>query len=130
MRLLADENLSPRVAALLRDGGLDTTHILEYGLGGAPDDRVSALAVAEGRAIISSDSDFATLLSLSGDTSPSLVLLRSTDQLKPSAQAALLLANLPGIEADLDRGAIISLSATHLRVRFLPLTPGKSTRGR
>jgi predicted nuclease of predicted toxin-antitoxin system len=121
MKFLIDENLSPRVAVLLRDGGVDATHILEYGLGGVSDNRVSALVVAEDRAVISADSDFSTLLSLSGDNAPSLVLLRSTDQLKPPAQAALLLANLPTIEADLTKGAVVSLSATHLRVRFLPL---------
>ncbi|MDR1078217.1 MAG: DUF5615 family PIN-like protein [Propionibacteriaceae bacterium] len=27
MRFLVDENLSPRVAVLLRDGGLDATHV-------------------------------------------------------------------------------------------------------
>ncbi len=121
MKLLVDENLSPRIADLLRDGGLEATHLLEQGLGGAPDTDVSALAIAEGRAIISADSDFTTLLALSRGTAPSLVLLRSGDRLKPPAQAALLLANLPGLEADLVRGVVVSLGAEHVRVRHLPL---------
>ena len=41
MKLLVDENLSPRVAVLLRDGGFDAIHILERGLGGAADSTVS-----------------------------------------------------------------------------------------
>ncbi len=112
MKFLVDENLSPRVAALLREGGVDVTHVLEHGLGGAPDLDVSTLAVAENRAIISADSDFTTLLALSRGTAPSLVLLRSGDQLKPPAQAALLLANLPGLEADLLGGVVVSVRIT------------------
>lgn len=98
------------------------THVLEHGLGGAPDLDVSTLAVAENRAIISADSDFTTLLALSRGSAPSLVLLRSGDQLKPAAQAALLLANLPGLEADLLGGVVVPLSADHMRVRRLPLS--------
>ncbi|EFC81980.1 DUF5615 family PIN-like protein [Parafrankia sp. EUN1f] len=121
MKFLVDENLSPRVAELLRDKGIDTTHVLEHGLGGSPDTKVSAFAVTERRSIISADSDFTTLLALSRGTAPSLVLLRSGDQLKPDAQAALLLANLPALEADLEQGVVVSLSTTHVRVRRLPL---------
>jgi predicted nuclease of predicted toxin-antitoxin system len=120
MKLLVDENLSPRVAELLRDGGHDAVHVLDHGLGGRPDTEVSAFAVTEGRTVISADSDFTTMLALSGDTAPSLVLLRSGDQLKPDAQAALLGANLPALEADLEQGVVVSLSATHVRVRRLP----------
>lgn len=122
MRLLVDENLSPRVSSLLRDGGFDSVHVLDLGLGGAPDVDVSARALAEGRAIISADSDFTTLLALSRGTAPSLVLLRSGDQLTPSAQARLLLFNLPALETDVKAGAVVSLGASHVRVRRLPLT--------
>lgn len=124
MKLLVDENLSPRVAVLLREGGADAVHVLERGLGGATDSAVSAVAIAEDRAVISADSDFATLLALSRGTAPSLVLLRSSDRLKPPAQAALLLANLGALEADLLQGVVVSLSTTHVRVRRLPLGQG------
>ncbi len=124
MKLLVDENLSPRVAALLRENGIDAIHVLERGLGGAPDTAVSALAVSEDRAVVSADSDFATLLALSQGTAPSLVLLRSGDGLKPAAQTALLLANLGTLESDLLLGVVVSLSTTHVRVRRLPLGRG------
>lgn len=75
MKPLVDENLSPRVARLLRDGGLDATHVLDHDLGGASDVDVAAFAIAQNRVIISADSDFATLLALSRGTAPSLVLL-------------------------------------------------------
>lgn len=121
MRLLVDENLSPRVAALLREAGVDAVHVLDRGLGGAPDLDVSELAIAEDRTIVSADSDFASMLALSQGTAPSLVLLRSGDQLKPVEQAALLVTNLAGLEPDLVRGAVVSFGTSRVRVRNLPL---------
>jgi hypothetical protein len=50
------------------------------------------------------DSDFATNLALSGKLAPSLVLFRSADRLIPSQQAALLIANLPTMEPELEPG--------------------------
>ncbi|MCW5952580.1 MAG: DUF5615 family PIN-like protein [Propionibacteriaceae bacterium] len=55
MRLLVDENLSPQVAELLRGAGFDAVHVLDRGLGGAPDASVSTLAVSEGRPAVSAD---------------------------------------------------------------------------
>lgn len=121
MRLLVDENISPRVAVLLRESGIDATHVFDHGLGGRSDVEVSEVAVRENRTIVSADSDFATLLALSRGTAPSLILLRSADHLAPPAQAAQLMANLPGLDAQLAEGAVVSLSTNHLRVRRLPL---------
>jgi predicted nuclease of predicted toxin-antitoxin system len=39
----------------------------------------------------------------------------------PDGQAALLLANLPSVTADLEAGAVVSLTRFHLRVRRLPI---------
>lgn len=68
------------------------------------------------RSVISADSDFATLLSLTGDTAPSLLLLRSGDSLSPAEQVAL-----STVADELEAGAVVSLSNRHLRVRRLPL---------
>lgn len=121
MRFLVDENLSVQIAAALRDAGHDAVHVLESGLGGAPDTDVSRRPVAEERAIVSADSDFTTMLAMNGSTVPSLILLRSLDHLAPSVQAVLLLANLSSFESDLAAGAVVSLGEGHLRVRRLPL---------
>lgn len=106
---------------MLRDAGHDAVHVLDRGLGGSTDNEVSVRAVAEGRAVISADSDFTSILALAGLTAPSLVLLRSLDHLKPAEQAAILIANLPGVEADLDEGAVVSIGGSHVRVRRLPI---------
>ena len=57
-----------------------------------------------------------------GEVTPSLVLVRSADAMTPDEQAAMLVANLPALEADLCLGAIATFARGHLRVRRLPLT--------
>jgi predicted nuclease of predicted toxin-antitoxin system len=130
MKLLVDANLSPRVAARLSDAGHDVVHVRDVGLLTASDEQISSYAVAEGRTVISADSDFATILALGGHTAPSLVLLRSVNKLSPAEQADLLIANLPSITAYAAEGAVVSLSPTHLRVRPLPLRPPRQSSGR
>ncbi len=73
------------------------------------------------RILVTADSDFAALLALGAARAPSVVLLRSADHMRPPEQAALLAANLPAVAEDLERGAIVSLTRRHLRVRQLPI---------
>lgn len=121
MKLLVDANLSPRVAEQLTRAGYDATHVGDRGLLTASDETIAAFAVAEERTVVSADSDFATILALSGHTSPSLVLMRSADALTPLEQATLLRDNLPTVADALEDGAVVSISRHHLRVRRLPL---------
>ncbi len=44
MRFLIDENLSPRICALLTAGGHHATHIRNYGMASASDQQVIAKA--------------------------------------------------------------------------------------
>ncbi|MGH3923502.1 MAG: DUF5615 family PIN-like protein [Pseudonocardiaceae bacterium] len=121
MRLLIDANLSPRVAARLRAAGHDAVHVADCGLLSASDDRILAAAAEDNRTIISADADFGTLLALGGHEQPSVVLLRSADQLTPAGQADLLVANLPAVTDDLLGGAIVTFARGRARVRLLPI---------
>jgi predicted nuclease of predicted toxin-antitoxin system len=67
------------------------------------------------------DNDFPMLSALRRATSPSILLLRGVNALAPDDHAALVIANLPAVTADLEAGAIVSLGPDHLRVRSLPL---------
>lgn len=121
MRFLVDANLSPQVAARLCDGGYEASHVQDHGLLNAGDEKILRHALDTGHVIISADSDFATMLALTGMTAPSLVLLRSAEHLNPTEQAYLLLANLPAVLQDLDSGYVVSMSRNHLHGKSLPI---------
>ncbi|MDP8999568.1 MAG: DUF5615 family PIN-like protein [Myxococcota bacterium] len=63
VKLLLDENLSPRVAeTLIREDGVDAVHVRDRGLLGALDRRVLDAAFAEDRVLVTSNvDDFVTL---------------------------------------------------------------------
>ena len=71
MRFLVDANLSPRVAARLRLEGHDVEHVGDAGLLTAEDGPILAHAASTDRVILSADSDFATLLAVTGRSEPS-----------------------------------------------------------
>jgi predicted nuclease of predicted toxin-antitoxin system len=64
MRLLLDENLSPRVAAALCTRGVDAIHVRDRGMLASRDDEVLALAFTEDRVLVTSNvADFVRLAS-------------------------------------------------------------------
>lgn len=95
-------------------------HVAELGLATATDVEIFDHAVAERMIVITADSDFPMLLALRRATSPSVVHLRHGSELAPKDQAALLVANLPGLVPALEAGAIASLASDRLRLRDLP----------
>lgn len=58
MKLLFDENLSPRLPALLADLYPESSHLESAGLRGATDTAVWEYAKAEGYVLVSKDNDF------------------------------------------------------------------------
>lgn len=121
MKFLIDNALSHEVAALLRDAGHDAKHVRDWGMEAADDPSVLELAAREGRVLVSADTDFGTLLSLRQETAPSVILLRRPSQRRPASQAALLLANLGAVEAELNKGCIVVIDEQRLRIRSLPI---------
>jgi predicted nuclease of predicted toxin-antitoxin system len=72
VRLLADENLHPRIAARLAADGHDLAHVSDI----APslsDREVLALAVAQDALLVTNDLDFGTLVSARCHTTSSVV---------------------------------------------------------
>jgi len=91
------------------------------GLATAPDDVIFDYAVEQRTAIITADSDFAQMLALRRADTPSVVQMRHVAELSPDDHAALLVANLPALVPELEKGVIASLSPDRLRVRDLPI---------
>ncbi len=121
MKFLLDENLSPLLAELLVTAGYDVVHARDLGLLRAPDQVVMDRARAEGRVLVSADTDFGQLLAASHASSPSVVLLRREIDRRASSQTQLLLANLDQVAPDLEEGAIVVMEASRRRVRKLPI---------
>ena len=73
--ILADENVHPEVIQFLRKVGLDVDSIAEQGKFGLSDTQVLQQATAEGRIVLTHDSDFGGL-ALMGDKFVGIVYLR------------------------------------------------------
>jgi len=121
VKLLLDANLSPEVGRRLKEAGHDAIHVADIGLLTAADPEILQSAAKEERTLLTADSDFGALLALGSLASPSVLLLRSADHLRPNEQAGIIAANLPQIVKDLEKGAIVSLTSDRLRVRELPI---------
>jgi predicted nuclease of predicted toxin-antitoxin system len=121
MRFLVDQCLSPDFAQALADAGHDAVHLRDVGMQRASDPEVLEFARTHDRVLVSADSDFRTLLAQTAATRPSVVIFRRATDRRPTAQARLLIANLPAIVEALDEGSVIVLEEARLRVRRLPI---------
>jgi predicted nuclease of predicted toxin-antitoxin system len=121
MKFLVDNALSPLVAEGLRGAGHDALHIRDYRFQAAEDKEIFSLAETENRILISSDTDFGTILALWRKNKPSIILFRRGLDHRPEKQVALLLSNLSVIQDPLEQGAVVVFEQTRLRIHTLPI---------
>lgn len=119
MRFLVDNALSPAFAKLLKDAGHDAVHVRERDLQRAEDIAVLEAAKTESRVIVSADTDFGAILTLRGESRPSLIIFRHPAPRRAEQQAQLLLSALPSFSDDLLQGAIVILRQDRIRIRRL-----------
>ena len=120
MKLLVDEALQNAVALSLTEAGHDATHVRLLGLVGHTDDEVMALALREDRVLVTTDTDFGTILALTGATGPNVVLLRGVGD-SAEERVAAILDVLPRIDDELSQGAVVVIEEDRYRIRYLPI---------
>ena len=123
--LLLDQGLPRSAAVILRSTGWDVVHVGELGFSHAMDRDILDLARAQSRVCVTADADFHAILALTGAGGPSVVRLR-IEGLRAEQVATLLTTVWPRIAADLEAGAVVSITTQSLRVRRLPLGAGRT----
>jgi len=120
VRLLIDEALQDAVAHLLDEEGHDTRHVRLLGMAGSTDDEVMAVALREGRVLVTTDTDFGTILALTGAAGPNVLLLRGIGD-STSERVTAILNVLPRVDYELSRGAVVVIEKDRYRIRHLPI---------
>ena len=93
VKLLLDENLSPRVAEILRkEDGLDAVHIRDRGLLEATDPEVLERAYAEDRVLATKNIDDFVKLARARELHPGIILLEDGDLVRDEQLRVLRLA--------------------------------------
>ena len=121
IRLLLDQNLTPRLVPELGDVGVAAEHVLALGMAGWSDPQILDYARAERLTILTADSDFGKLLARSRAHSPSVILLRHGQPYEIAPLAAQIALVVPNVSAELGRGCLLTLDETSMRLRDLPL---------
>jgi predicted nuclease of predicted toxin-antitoxin system len=120
VRLLLDQDVPRRAAALLREAGVDAVHASEVGLSTADDRDIIAWCRTNGAVAVTLDADFHALIALSGETTPSTVRIRIQGLAGPEV-AGIILSVLETRGEALAAGALVTVQPGRLRVRHLPI---------
>jgi predicted nuclease of predicted toxin-antitoxin system len=122
MRFLADMAILLSTVAWLRDQGHDVTHLRDDGLQRAEDSDVLEKARTEDRTLLTLDLDFGYLMAISGQSLPSIIIFRLGNE-SAKVVTQRLTDTLGVCIADLEQGAIVTVSEDKIRVRHLPIAP-------
>jgi predicted nuclease of predicted toxin-antitoxin system len=115
MKFVVDAQLPRRLAQELVASGHDVTHTLDLPLGNrTPDGDIAALAIREGRVVVTKDSDFVTWFLLRG--APPKLLLISTGNIPNDALSRLITANLTALEKALAEHDFVELGTATITI--------------
>ena len=115
MKFVVDAQLPRRLAHELTATGHDVIHTLDFPLGNrTPDGEIAALAIREGRVVVTKDSDFVTWFLLRG--APPKLLLISTGNISNEALSKLLVTNLTAVENALEEHSFVELGVSRMTI--------------
>lgn len=123
MKFLLNMNVPRGLGGIFAEHGHACRHAGDVGLARASDVEVMEAARAHDEVIVTHDLDYGHLLAFSGETGPSVIILRL-----PHGRLQDLLARLfsvwKEVEGPLEQGAIVVLGPASLRIRPLPVSEG------
>ncbi len=108
----------------LRGTGHDVVHLRDEGLQRLPDDEIFAKAIAEQRVIMTFDLDFGEIAARCTDTWTSMVVFRLANATSPHVILRLD-ATLPRLGEPLEKGAVVVVEESRVRIRHLPIQPSE-----
>ena len=117
LKILTDENISPKVVKCFRELGYDVLDIKEEHWYGKNDDEILNIAFQEQRFILTHDSDFGTLAINEGKTCYGIFYLRLSN-LKP-ADVVRICKSVLKMDIEVSQGTIIVIEEKKIRVRNL-----------
>ena len=120
MKLLLDQGLPRSTVQHLADMGIAAEHAGDVGMAKAADAHILDVARQRQAVVVTLDADFHALLSTSHAISPSVVRIR-IEVLKGEQLAAMLAQVLAVAGAEIEAGALVSVTAQRIRVRLLPI---------
>ncbi len=115
VKILADENISPKVVAFFRQCGLDVLDTKEEHWYGKDDEELLDTAHREQRFVLTHDSDFGTLAINEGKPYYGIIYLR-VKNLKPM-NVIKVCKQLLGLERELLPGTILVVNEGRIRIR-------------
>jgi predicted nuclease of predicted toxin-antitoxin system len=122
MKILLDEGLPRRAAALLREKGVDAVHLTEISDASTADALIMEIARTDGRVVVTLDADFHALLAVNGWSAPSVIRIRRQG-LSAQDVCELVVRLVADHAPALREGAVMSVRAHLVGTRKLPLTP-------
>ncbi len=116
MKCKLDENLPIEACELLKEAGHDASTVLGQGMGGEPDSMVSAVCQAEGRAILTLDTDFADIRTYQPSEFSGLIVFRLRRQDKAHV-LSVIVRILPLLRSEPLQGHLWIVDEDQVRVR-------------
>jgi len=115
VKILADENISPRILSFLRAKGIDAADVKEKGWQGSNDRYILDMAYADERFVLTHDSDFGTLAINEGAPCYGIIHIRLKN-LKVENVCGVL-EKLLKIDIEIAKGSILVVEDARVRVR-------------
>jgi len=112
-------NLSPAWVAFLANHGYSAVHWSKIGIGDAPYEEIMAWVAKNEHVVFSEDLDFSELIALTKAKEPSIIQIRTQDNL-PDVAGDFVLTALKRFTPELENGAIIVIDKARARARILP----------